>query len=73
MTMKAQIMAWFEKPLRPVFEYSGDRGKIKIQEKRIVEFSDGLRGKRTNVLDNFLTVDSNQPLCGWFFELINWR
>ena len=48
-----------------------DGRQIEVQEKGIIKLSNRLRGKKTDVMDDFLTVDSNQLLsvC-WFGSLI---
>lgn len=38
--------------------------KIKIQEKGIIKFCSRLRGKKTNIFYNFLTIDNDQLLSG---------
>ncbi len=39
-----------------------NRGQVKIQKKRIIELGNRLRSKKTDVFQNFLTVDSDQLL-----------
>lgn len=45
--------------------------QIKIQEKGIIKFSNRLRGKKTDVLNDLLTVDSNQLLSVDLFWQLN--
>lgn len=35
--------------------------QVEVKEKGIVKFGDRLRGKKPDVVNDFLTVDSNQP------------
>lgn len=46
--------------------------QIKIQEKGIIKFSNRLRGKKTDVLNDLLTVDSNQLLSVNLFWQLNY-
>jgi len=38
-----------------------DRRQIQVQEKGVIKFSSRLRSKKPDVVDDFLTVDGNQP------------
>ena len=46
--------------------------QIKIQEKGIIKLSNRLRGKKTDVLNDLLTVDSNQLLSVNLFWQLNY-
>lgn len=39
-----------------------DKGKIKVQEKEIIKLSNRLRSTKTDVFQNFLTIDNDQFL-----------
>lgn len=39
-----------------------NKGQLEVHKKGIIKLRNRLRGKKTNVLDNFLTVDNNQLL-----------
>ena len=48
------------------FRVFPNRGQIKIQEKGVIEFSGWLRGKKSDVVDDFLATDNNQSLSDEF-------
>ena len=45
---------------------SGQR-EVQTAKKLVVERSGALGCKQRHILDDFLSVDSGQPLSGWFF------
>ncbi|MFQ9052499.1 MAG: hypothetical protein ACLR5H_04385 [Oscillospiraceae bacterium] len=57
-------MASFGKPRRPVAG-SGQR-EVQAAEKLVVEHGGALGCKQRDILNDFLSVDSGQPLSGWF-------
>ena len=50
------------KPVPAVFGEFRDKGEIQVEEKGIIKLSNRLRSKKTDVLQNFLTIDNNQLL-----------
>lgn len=50
------------KPFPSVFWEFRNKGKIQVEEKEIIKLSNRLRSKKTDVLQNFLTIDNNQLL-----------
>ncbi len=57
-------MAFWGKPRRPVAAL----GSVKVQaaEKLVVEHGSTLGCEQRHILNDFLKVDSGQPLSGWF-------
>ena len=50
------------KPVPAGFGEFRDKGEIQVEEKGIIKLSNRLRSKKTDVLQNFLTIDNNQLL-----------
>ncbi len=65
--MNAQTMASFGKPRRPVAAL----GSIKSGEQLVVERSGTLGCEQRYILNDFLSVDSGQPLFGLVVSQVN--
>ncbi len=62
MTMNAQTIASLGKPCRPVAALGSV--KVQISEQLVVEHSGTLQCEQLYILNDFLSVDSGQPLSG---------